>query len=53
MPGDKRGEVTATLRGELMGILDIVSGRKTQNRAQVITKANACPRNQIQKPVSF
>ena len=46
MPGDNRGEVNATLRGELMGILDIVSGRKTQNRSQVITKANACPRNQ-------
>src|SRR3546814_11625809 len=28
MPGDNRGEVNATLRGELMGILDIVSGRK-------------------------
>jgi len=46
MPGDKRGEVNATLRGELMGILDIVSGRKTQNRSQVITKEVACPRNQ-------
>lgn len=47
MPGDNRGEVNATLRGELMGILDIVSGRKPQNRSQVITKANACPRNQF------
>src|SRR3546814_7032510 len=37
-PGDKRGEVNATLRGEVMKILDIVSGRKTRNRAQVITK---------------
>ncbi len=46
MPGDKRGEVNATLRGELMGILDIVSGRKTQNRSQVITKEVACPRYQ-------
>src|SRR3546814_18310381 len=47
MPGDNRGEVNATLRGELMGILDIVSGRKPQNRSQVITKANACPRSEI------
>jgi DNA invertase Pin-like site-specific DNA recombinase len=45
-PGDKRGEVKATLRGELMGILDIAAGRKTRNRPQVITKDIACPRNQ-------
>ncbi len=36
-PGDKRGEV--------MNILDIVSGRKTRNRSQVITKDVAGPRN--------
>jgi len=45
-PGDKRGEVNATLRGEVMNILDIVSGRKTRNRSQVITKDVAAPRNQ-------
>ena len=37
-PGDKRGDV--------MNILDIVSGRKTRNRSQVITKDVASPRNQ-------
>ena len=42
-PGDKRGEVNATLRGGVMNILDIVSGRKTRNRSQVITKDVACP----------
>jgi len=47
MPGDKHGEVNATLRGELMGILDIVSRRQTQNRSQVITKEVACPRNHL------
>ncbi len=45
-PGDKRGEVNATLRGEAMNILDIVSGRKSRNRPQVITKDVAGPRNQ-------
>ncbi|MBO6835898.1 MAG: recombinase family protein, partial [Alphaproteobacteria bacterium] len=45
-PGDKRGEINATLRGEVMNILDIVSGRKTQSRPQVITKDVAGPRNQ-------
>ena len=52
MPGDKRGEVNATLRGELMGILDIVSGRKTQNRSHVITKEVAGPRNQFYRLLS-
>ena len=50
-PGDKRGEVNATLRGEAMNILDIVSGRKSRNRPQVITKDVAGPRNQIKKAV--
>lgn len=48
-PGDKRGEVNATLRGEAMNILDIVSGRKSRNRPQVITKDVAGPRNQYRK----
>jgi hypothetical protein len=30
-PDDKRGEVNATLRGEVMNILDIVSERETRN----------------------
>ena len=42
-PGDKRGEVNATLRGEVMSILDIVSRRKTRNRSQVITKRRYGP----------
>ncbi|MCG8563038.1 MAG: recombinase family protein, partial [Hyphomicrobiales bacterium] len=45
-PGDKRGEVNAILRGEVMNILDIVSGRKTRSRSQIITKDVAGPRNQ-------
>ena len=44
-PGDKRGAVNAILRGEVMNILDIVSGRKTRSRSQVITKDVARPRN--------
>ncbi len=35
-PGDERGELNATLCGEVMNILDIVSGRKTRSRPQVI-----------------
>ena len=42
-PGDKRGEVNATFRGEVMNILDIVSGRKTRNRSQVMTKDVTAP----------
>ncbi len=42
-PGNKRGKVKATLRGELMGILDIAAGRKTRKRLQVITKEVASP----------
>jgi vacuolar-type H+-ATPase subunit E/Vma4 len=44
--GEKRGEVKATLRGELMGILDFASGGNTP-RTIVITKGAAGPRNQI------
>ncbi len=46
-PGDKCGEVNATLRGEVMNILDIVAGRKTRSRSQVITKDVASPRNHL------
>ena len=46
-PGDKRGDVRVSLRGDLMGILDIAADRKGQNRSQVITKDVASPRNQI------
>jgi hypothetical protein len=47
MPGEKRGESRAILRGELMGILDLVSGRRRSPRPEVITKVVAGPRNQI------
>ncbi len=46
MPGERRGEVNATLRGELMGILDCANGGNAA-RTIVITNAAACPRNQI------
>jgi site-specific DNA recombinase len=45
-PGEKRGECRATLRGELMGILDFVAERRRSPRPEVITKVVACPRNQ-------
>jgi hypothetical protein len=43
-PGDRRGETNATLRGELMGILDLVSGQRRSVRPDVITKGAAGPR---------
>ena len=47
-PGEKRGEVHATLRGELMSILDFAAGRNTPGASvsRVITNAAASPRNQ-------
>ncbi len=47
-PGERRGEVNATLRGELLAILDIASGGSTPRTAApgVITNAVASPRNQ-------
>jgi hypothetical protein len=46
-PGEKRGEVHATLRGELMSILDFAAGRheKRTNAPRVITAVAASPRN--------
>jgi hypothetical protein len=43
-PGEKRGEVNATLRGELMGILDFANGGNAP-RTIHITKGVASPRN--------
>jgi len=44
-PGEKRGESHAILRGELMGILDLATGRRRSSGPGVITNALACPRN--------
>jgi site-specific DNA recombinase len=51
-PGDKRGEVHATLRGELMRILDFAAGRneKRANVPRVITAMASSPRNQHYSP---
>jgi hypothetical protein len=44
-PGEKRGESHATLRGELMAILDLAAGRRRSPRPEVITNVLASPRN--------
>lgn len=44
-PGERRGETNAKLRGELIGILDFVSGHRRSLRPEVITKGAAGPRN--------
>ena len=46
MPGEKRGEVHAKLRGELFGILDFVEAKHRQRLGEVRTKVEASPRNQ-------
>ena len=46
-PGDKRGENHATLRGDLVAVLDLAAGRRRSPRPEVITNALAGPRNQI------
>jgi site-specific DNA recombinase len=48
-PGEKRGESHATLRGELVAILDLAAGRRRSPTPEVITKELACPRNQVRK----
>lgn len=47
MPGEKRGEVHAKLRGELFGILDFVEAEHRQRPGEVRTKVEASPRNQL------
>ena len=44
-PGERRGEINATLRGELMAVLEFASGGNAQRTAVpgVITNALACP----------
>ena len=46
-PGERRGEVNATLRGELMAILDLAAGRVGPggHSSRVMTNAVAGPRN--------
>jgi len=52
-PGEKRGESHATLRGELMAILDLASGRRRSPNPEVITNALAGPRFEpIPRPLS-
>ena len=48
-PGDKRGEVHATLRGEFMAILDFAAGRNTPGTlpSRAITGVGGSPRNQL------
>ncbi|WP_226951361.1 zinc ribbon domain-containing protein [Rhizobium terrae] len=45
-PGAKRGEVHATLRGELFGILDLAKVEETSRPAGFMPAVEACPRNQ-------
>jgi site-specific DNA recombinase len=45
IPGEKRGESHAILRGELTAILDLAAGRRRFPKPEVITNALACPRN--------
>jgi site-specific DNA recombinase len=44
-PGEKRGESQATLRGELVAVLDRAAGRRRSLMPEVITKELAGPRN--------
>lgn len=45
-PGEKRGEVHAELRGELMGILGIAAAQPEQGRTGLMLPVAARPRNQ-------
>ncbi len=47
-PGEKRGEVHISLRGELAGILDLARAHENQREPRLMTAAVACPRNQAQ-----
>ena len=44
-PGEKRGEVHISLRGELMGILDLAHVHENQRETRLMTAAVARPRN--------
>lgn len=43
-PGEKRGEINAVLRGDLMGILDFVAERRSRPGAGVTTIGTVSPR---------
>lgn len=45
-PGEKRGEVHISLRGELMGILDLAHANENKRGTSFMTAAVAGPRNQ-------
>jgi hypothetical protein len=45
-PGAGRGEFTAVLRGELLGILDLVGDGEGPPGPEVITNAIPCPRSE-------
>ncbi|MFE3839597.1 recombinase family protein, partial [Pseudogemmobacter sonorensis] len=49
-PGEKRGEVHAELRGELMGILGIAAAQPEQGRTGLMTPVAAGPRNHRIRP---
>jgi site-specific DNA recombinase len=46
-PGEKRGEVHAELRGELMGILAFTRSPTNAPEREVRTNVDACPRNHL------
>jgi site-specific DNA recombinase len=47
-PGEKRGQINAILRGEMMAVLDLAAGRRRSPRPEVITTTLAAPRNHRQ-----
>lgn len=51
-PGAKRGEVYATLRGELFGILEFVKAKETQRLDDVMPAIEASPATRLKAPVA-
>jgi site-specific DNA recombinase len=47
-PGEKRGQINAILRGEMMAVLDLAAGRRRSPRPEVITTTLAAPRSHRQ-----
>ncbi|GAB31673.1 hypothetical protein BJI49_11110 [Acetobacter pasteurianus] len=46
-PGEKRGEVHISLRGELMGILDFAHTNGNKGETRFMTAGEAGPRNHL------